>query len=121
MKSMHVHYLNKYPDGSVECSDDRLDVYDSKGRHCVALRRDGAGGLQDKSGEFGLPHVHDMSPIPKDARLFKMRDGKLAKDEKFEQRSKVVLDFVEDGRVLSCEQLADKGMRFDRDHSLMSK
>lgn len=122
MKSMHVHYLNKYPGGSVECSDDRLDAYDSKGRHCVALRRDGAGGLQDRSSEFGLPHCHDMSPIPKESRLYKFKEGKIQPDEKFEERSKMVSDFVVDGRVLSCEQLRlEKSMSFDRDHSLMSK
>lgn len=119
MKSMHVHYINKYPGGSVECSEDRLDAYDAEGRHCLALRKDGGGAMQDKSSEFGLPHSHDMSPIPKEARLYKFKDGKIQKDEKFEDRKKMVEKFMDDGRVLSCEQLmADGKMAFDKDHSL---
>lgn len=119
MKSYHVHYANKYPGGVVEMSEDRLDAYDQSGRHCLALRKDGGGAWVDSSKAYGLPHKHDLSPIPKDSRLLKSVGGAIVPDEKYEERRKLVEQFVDDGRVLSCEELSAKGMRFDKDYSLL--
>lgn len=119
MLSLAVHYMNKYPKGSVDYNDDRLDVKDAQGRHCVALRKDGAGGLADWSEKLGCAHKHDLSPIPKDARLYKVKDGKIAFDEKAEERKKLLEQFMEDGRVLSCEDLSSKGLKFDQKQELL--
>lgn len=119
MKAYHVHYMNKYPGGRVESSDEKLNAYDANGRHCVALAKDGGGSWKDCSAELGLPHRHCLSPIPKESRLFKVRGGAIAKDEQFETRSKMASKFVQDYRVLSCEELADSSeMQFDKSHSL---
>ena len=48
MKQWHVHYMNKYPQGRVHSSDSSMDVFDSEGVHCVALRKDGGGNLVDR-------------------------------------------------------------------------
>lgn len=105
MKHLLVHYRNKYPGGHVDLRDDSLDVYDSEDEHCVALRKDGSGSLKDASKELGCRHQHDLSPIPKDARLYKMKDGVLSKDELYEERKKGLDQFMKDGKVLSCEEM----------------
>lgn len=114
MKSLLVHYKNKYFGGEIRQGDDYLDVYDKDGRHCVALRKSGAGMMIDQSKELGCEHEHDLSPIPKDARLWKIKDGKLAKDEQYDARLKQVEKFMEDGKVLSCEAL-EKAEKFKFD------
>lgn len=114
MKSLMVHYKNKYHDGEVRMSESSLDAYDSSGRHCVALRKNGAGQFVDQSKELGCEHEHDLSPIPKDARLYKQcpKSGHVIKDEKHDERKKVASKFIVDGRVESCEKLSEK-FKFD--------
>lgn len=112
---MKVHYMNKYPGGKVFIADDSLDVYDASGEHVVALRKNGAGQLVCQSEQLGCKHKHDLAPIPKDARLYKMRDGKVSKDEKFVERIKLREEFLcgDDSKILSCEELKAQGYRFD--------
>ena len=114
-KSWVVHYRNKYPGGQVQASDSAIDVYDSHGDHVVALRKNGAGQWSDQSEEFGCKDKHCLAPIPKDARLYKEIDGKLAKDEKYEERMKAKDEYLcdEDRKVLSCKELEAKGLSFD--------
>lgn len=119
MKQWHVHYMNKYPQGRVSASESAMDVYDSEGVHCVALRKDGGGNLVDRSEELGCKDRHDLSPIPKDARLYKVCPikGHITKDEKFEQRKDLVEDFMVGTKVGSCvEDL--KHMSFDEKQRL---
>lgn len=113
MKSWVIHYRNKYPGGSVDFSDDKLDVYDAKGEHCVALRKNGAGGWSDISEEIGCKHKHCLAPIPKDARVHKERDGKIGLDEDHEVRKQKRGKFIKEGRILSCKELEANGFRFD--------
>jgi hypothetical protein len=105
MKHLLVHYRNKYPGGHVDMRDDSLDVYDAEGEHRVALRKDGSGSLRDASRELGALDQHDLSPLPKDARLYKIKDGVLAKDELYEERKKGLSAFLKDGKVMSCEEM----------------
>ena len=119
MKQWHVHYMNKYPQGRVHSSDSSMDVFDSEGVHCVALRKDGGGNLVDRSEELGCQDRHDLSPIPKDARLYKVcpKQGHIMKDEKFEERKSKVKDFMIGSKVGSCvEDL--KNMSFDEKQKL---
>lgn len=106
--------MNKYPGGSVEMSDDKLDAYDHEGRLCVSLRKNGGGQWVDVSEENGLPHKHDLSPIPKQSRLYKVVGEKIVQDDQYADRAKKVEDYMQDGKVLSCEELQKSGkMRFD--------
>lgn len=123
MKSWIVHYRNKYPGGRVDVSESALNVFNSDGQHCVSLRKDGAGGLVCVSKEMGCLHEHDLSPIPKDARLWKMDkvSGAIVRDEKHKERSALVEKFMdEEGRVVSCEalMLADPKIKFDESQRL---
>lgn len=74
MKSLVVHYRNKYPKGRVEASEAHLSVYDSKGELRVAMQKDGHGRLICVSEEMGALDRHDLSPIPKDARVYKLHN-----------------------------------------------
>lgn len=116
MKSYVLHYRNKYPGGQVQASETALDVYDHKGNHCIALRKNGAGQWMDESAAQGCIDKHDLAPIPKDSRLYKEDAlGRFIKDEEFEARAKKVKSFLDDsGRfVLSCDDLKKKGYQFD--------
>lgn len=105
MKSLVVHYKNKYPNGRVEASEDKLDVYCSDGVHRVALRKGGDGQLKDQSAEMGAVDGHDLSPIPKNTRAHKLHaDGKIGLDELAESRFVVADKMKVENRVLSIAE-----------------
>lgn len=116
MKSLYLHYKNKYPGGSVRSSEASLDVYSASGEHVIAMRRDGSGALVDQSEALGLRDRHDLAPIPKDARVFKLVDGKIGKSEEAAEREKAREAFLcpeKKDVVLSCADLAKHGFKFD--------
>lgn len=117
MESYFVHYKNKYPGCRIFQSEEALDVYTAGGEHAVALRKNGAGQWVDISEKMGCRDRHDLAPIPKDARLFKMRDGKFSADEAHEERLEKHKAYVCKQRgdvVLSCDELSKKhGKKFD--------
>ena len=116
MKSLYLHYKNKYPGGQVRTSEQALDVYSASGEHVVALRRDGAGSLVDQSEALGLRDRHDLAPIPKDARVFKLVEGKIGKSEEAAEREKLRDGFLcpeKKDVVLSCKDLEKHGHKFD--------
>lgn len=104
MRHLLPHYANKYGLENVECTDSQLKAY-RNGRLSVLIEKDGAGNLQDRSEEFGLPDRHDLAPIPKDGRLYKMKDGKLAKDELHDERKPKREALLKDGRLPSEAEL----------------
>jgi hypothetical protein len=88
MKSYICHYKNKYPSCQIKASEDSLDVYSEQGHHLVSLAKNGAGQIVDRSEEMGCFERHDLSPIPKDARCFKLySDGKIAPAEEYQERA----------------------------------
>ena len=104
MKSLIVHYKNKYPGAHVQASDNSLDVYDSSGEHVVALRKNGAGMLVDASEEFGCPDRHCLAPIPKNARVHKIIDGKVSLDDKAAERIEKRKDLLRGNKILSEQE-----------------
>lgn len=122
MKSLVLHYKNKYPNGRVSFSDSGLDVFSESGEHVVAMRKNGAGQMVCVSEEYGLRDKHDLAPIPKDSRVHKMIDGKIAEDDKAAERKSLRGQFVCKERgdvVLSCAELAKQGMSFDDKQKLV--
>lgn len=96
------HVKSKYVGFLVLPQANGYDVFRKNGEHMVCVR-DG----QDLSEQLGCAHRHCLSPIPKDARLFKVKDGKIVQDELFEQRLEARKKYVsEDGHVPSCEEIA---------------
>lgn len=117
MKSLYVHYKNKYPGGSVRMSEESFDVYSATGEHVVALRKNGAGQMLDVSEELGLRDRHCLAPIPKDSRVYKMREGKVAYDEmaaeRASKRGAFICPKIRD-KILSCVELEkEHGFKFD--------
>lgn len=110
MNSLHVHLKNKYPEGHVESSDDRIDAYDSKGVHRVALRKNGAGQMLDVSEAMGLPDCFCLAPIPKESRVWKQnKEGKLVLDEEHAERREAARKLADrDGKVPSMKQIEDE-------------
>jgi hypothetical protein len=104
-----VHLKNKYPEGHVEGDDSRIDAYDAKGIHRVALRMNGAGQMIDQSEAFGLPDRFDLSPIPKESRVWKLKNGKCELDELHASRRVSARKLADqDGKVPSIKELEDE-------------
>lgn len=107
MKSYYVHYKNKYPQAKVSYNENYLEV--SRGDELLLrLEKNGGGQIVDVSEELGLSERHDLSPIPKESRVWKLhKDGKVGKDELHEERS-AWADKNKDasGKVLSMEEYA---------------
>lgn len=121
MKSLIVHYKNKYPGAKVIASEDALDVHLKDGSHAVAMRKNGAGQLVCVSEELGCSDRHDLAPIPKDSRVHKVIDGKIGRDEKAEEREKSREQFLCKAglKVRSCEELKAEGFEFDEKQRLV--
>lgn len=113
MLSWMVHYKNKYPGGRVSASESAIDVYDVEGNHVVALRRSADGGFHCKSAEMGCVDSHDLAPIPKESRCFKVRDGKISKDEEHDSRVEKRKEFLLGNKIGSCHELKASKMLFD--------
>ncbi len=104
MLSWVVHYKNKYPGGKVQASENAIDVYDVQNNHAVALRKNGAGQWVDESEKFGCVDKHCLAPIPKDARVHKVVDGKVGLDEKHEERIEKRADLLRGDRKILSEK-----------------
>lgn len=113
MKSWAIHYKNKYPGAHVQVTEGAIDVYSGDGEHLIAIRKNGFGQWSDESEAFGCPERHDLSPIPRDARIYKEKDGKIVFDELHEKRREKRQKFLDDGKILSIAELSKLGHRFD--------
>jgi hypothetical protein len=114
MKSFKVHYMNKYPDAHITMSDDALDVYDADGEHRLAMRKNGAGQWVCVSEEMGASDAHDLSPLPKNARRFKLySNGNIGKSEEYVERSQVAAKLMIENKVLSIKEYEKRGQTFD--------
>lgn len=114
MKSWVVHYKNKYPGGHVNSSEDSLDVYDNEGSHVVALRKAGGGIWVDKSEELGAIDKHDLSPIPKNARVHKLYEsGKIGLSEEAKVRHQESKSLVVAGKIHSISEYKNHGFEVD--------
>lgn len=124
--SAAAHYKNKYPGGQVFSLETSIDVYDREGIHVVALRRDGTGRWVCASEQQGCRDRHCLSPLPKDARVWKYtKEGNIAPSEEYRSRSKINWELCEhevggSGKVPSIQELhcylnpdGDKNSGFD--------
>lgn len=124
MLSIVVHYKNKYPKARVEHNEDQLNVYAQDGTLLVALKRGGGGALVDVGEQLGAKDKHDMSPLPKNARVHKLTvDGKIALDELHAERRPEARAIADQfgGKVPCIPSLKKKGYEFDGDSLVMSQ
>lgn len=111
-----VHYKNKYPGCHIDHSEDHLNVYDQEGNLQVAIKRGGGGALVDLGEQLGAADKHDVSPIPKNTRVYKLTaDNKIQLDEKHAERRLVAKALAGEfgGKVPCIKSLKDKGYEFD--------
>lgn len=108
MKSLKVHYLNKYPGCAVRSSDSSFDVYSKDGGHLISMSKNGAGQWLDRSEEEGCLEKHDLAPLPIDCLYYKLdREGKIVRHDDAELNESVRSEVVKKyGKVPSIEVLA---------------
>jgi len=99
---LQVHYKNKFPKCQVKASEETLDVYSPEGKHLVALRKNGAGQLVDHSKTLGCYEEHDLSPIKKDGRCYKLYADRIDLAEEYRERRDTVKE-----EIVACEASAD--------------
>lgn len=115
MNSILVHMKNCFPSALIIATANAIDVM-IEGVHYLGLRV-ADGVFIDKSEELGLPGRYSLAPIPKEARVYKLKkDGTVGLDEESKARMKSRADFMDkDGiRVLSCAELEAMGYRFEK-------
>lgn len=115
MNSILVHLKNCFPTAVIIATQLAIDVM-VEGVHYLGLRV-ADGVFIDKSEELGLPGRFSLAPIPKEARVHKLKkDGTIGLDEDHKSRMKARAAFMDqDGiRVLSCAELEAKGFRFEK-------
>lgn len=106
-KSKLVHLKNKYPNCYVGVTGSCIEVIDANNNVIVSLAKNAHGEYADRKDEVGALHAFDLSPIPREARLFKLhKDGKVGKDESYEERKAKSQKLCDDfGYVPSIVQL----------------
>lgn len=107
MKSYIAHYMNKYPGGVVDSDGEMyLRAYDASGRLRVVLAN-AAGSCVDRGAMSGAMDKHDLSPIPKDCRVWCDRVNGLEQHQEAKARLEIAMEVAEnfDGRVPSVEEI----------------
>lgn len=113
MKHLAAHYMNKYPSSVVMFDEKKLDVLGDGGLK-IALRTNGNGMIVDSGDECGASDKHDIGPIPKDARVYKLyADGSLKKSEEANVRVAASKSLAVDGKILSIEEYKKLGYKFN--------
>ncbi len=119
-KSWVVHYKNKYPGGLVLADESSINVFDNRGAHVVAVRKNGAGQWVCVSDEVGCRDAHSLDPIPKNARVFKhYANGKIGPSEEAKERVQAAKAMAVDGRVPSIAEFKEMGAGFDEKQNLL--
>lgn len=121
MKSYVAHYMNKYPGGSVDSDGETyLRAFDAAGKLRVVLGH-GAGSVRDNSKLAGALDCHDLSPIPKDCRVFCDRAEGVERHQEADARSEVAVALAEQfgGKVPSVEEML--GENFHPSHKFVDE
>ncbi|NJM09513.1 MAG: hypothetical protein HC883_01035 [Bdellovibrionaceae bacterium] len=122
-KSWIVHLMNVFVGSQVIATETAIDVI-VNGAHHLAMRKDGSGHFYDASEELGLPGLFSLAPIPKEARIYKLkRDGTIGLDELAEERKAIrdVFRCKKHGHVLSCDELEKQGFKFEKANHVWGK
>lgn len=114
-KSFVVHYKNKYPTATIDHSDNHLRVISAKGEILVSIKRGGGGVLVDCQNEDFARDPHDLSPLPKNTRVYKLTaDHSFAKDELATEREPVAKRLFETyGKVPSIDECKKLKLELD--------
>jgi hypothetical protein len=95
-RSFVVHYKNKYPNATIDHGDNHLRVVYAKGEVLVSIKRGGGGVILDCQKEDFARDPHDLSPIPKNARVYKLTgEHTIEKDELAAEREPIAKKLAE--------------------------
>lgn len=114
-KGFVVHYRNKYPTATINHDDNHLKVVSPKGEVLVSIKRGGGGVILDCQKEDFARDAHDLSPIPRNTRVYKLTgEHTIEKDELAEEREPVSKKLFETyGKIPSIAEC--KNLKLDLD------
>jgi hypothetical protein len=118
-KHQIVMFKNRFPGALVSANGHGVYAHDKNGDVLCAVERDGLGRVVDAGSEHGAKFSMSQSPIPRNARVWKLgRDGKISKDEKASERESVARELASkfDGRVPSIEELKKAGWEMKHEY-----
>lgn len=121
MRPYIAHYRNKYPGGEVDSDGESyLRAYDAKGRLRVVLAN-AVGSVVDQKSVVGCMDAHDLSPLPKDCRVWCNRSSGLERHAEADAREKVAEKIAAefDGRVPGVEEIC--GEEFQNSHKFVEQ
>lgn len=95
MKPWLVHYKNKFPGCQILSSANSFDVFAKNGAHLISIEKNGMGQWMDVSEEKACLSKHDLAPIPKNSRVWKLfRDGKIGLCEEAKERALIASKII---------------------------
>ena len=114
MLSILVHLYNVFFMHVVQVVGDSIQVLErTSGKLLIFVGKNAHGQYVDMGEMYGAKMRLDMSPIPRDARVFKLGNAGVIKDDQSEDRKKMREAFVKDGFVQSIAALKKQEWDFD--------
>lgn len=109
MKSLLVHLKNKYPECLVQASGSSISVIGEGNELLCELRKGAHGAYEDVQHEVGARDAFDLSPIPKESRLWKLdKEGNVRRDELHDERKEKVKEILKGDKVPSIKEIESK-------------
>ena len=106
-QSVLVHLYNKYPQHRVIDGGDSISVVSGEDLKLVMRVEKTAHGVYEcVQAKSGAREAFDLSPISKDARVYKLHaDGSIGKDELAPERKKLSEEMVKKhGKIISVKE-----------------
>lgn len=104
LKSLYVHFLNKFPSAKVELGESSVAAHSPSGELLMHASKNGLGVVVDSGRDRGAKYPLCNSPIPKEARHKKMfKDGSVRDAEECAARRPHALALEKEHGYVPCE------------------
>lgn len=104
LKSLYVHFLNKFPSAKVELGETSVAAYSPSGELLMHVSKNGLGVEVDSGRDRGAKYAFCNSPIPKEARHKKLfKDGSVRDAEECAARRPHALALEKEFGYVPCE------------------
>ena len=115
MKSILVHLMNKFYGCDVSFSDGRI-VVRKDGELLVCALKGAHGAFEDRK-DLGAKYELCLSPIPREARVYKLcKKNTVCLDEKAEERKVVAKAYVDKFGYVPCmKDIEEKNLSIDKE------
>lgn len=115
-KALLVHLYNKYPGHIVQDNGSNISVHaeaeNAPMKLVMQVKLVASGAYECAQKESGAKEALDMSPIVRDARVFKlMKDGSIGRDELADEREKLAARYMKEFGKIPTEEDYKGGMR----------